>query len=220
MLLRMYLRYCEKRGWQTNIINKTPGQEAGIKSATLKIQGPYSYGYLKGEAGIHRLVRISPFDAEHMRHTSFALIEVIPEIEEEKEIEIKPKEIKIETFRASGAGGQYVQKTSSAVRITHLPTKIVVSCQNERSQFQNKQTALKILRSKLLERKLKEEEKKKAELRGEHLEASWGNQIRSYVLHPYHLVKDLRTGYETSDTQAVLDGKLDGFIEAYLKWKK
>lgn len=220
ILLRMYLRYCEKRGWQTNVVDKTPGQEAGIKSATIKITGPYSYGYLKAEAGIHRLVRISPFDAEHMRHTSFALVEVIPEIEEEKEIEIKPEDIKVDTFRASGAGGQYVQKTSSAVRITHLPTKIVVSCQNERSQYQNKQTALRILRSKLEGLKLQEEEQKKAKLRGEHLEPSWGNQIRSYVLHPYHMVKDLRTEYETSDTEAVLDGKIDGFIEAYLKWKK
>lgn len=220
MLLRMYLRYCEKRGFKTNVVDKTQGQEAGIKSATIKIQGPYSYGYLKAEAGIHRLVRISPFDAEHMRHTSFALVEVIPEIEEEKEIEIKPEDIKVDTFRASGAGGQFVQKTSSAVRITHLPTKTVVSCQNERSQFQNKQTALKILRSKLLEHKLKKEEEKKAALRGEHIEPSWGNQIRSYVLHPYHMVKDLRTEYETSDTEAVLNGKIDGFIEAYLKWKK
>ncbi len=220
ILLRMYLRYCEKKGWQTNIVAKTQGQEAGIKSATVKVSGPYSYGYLKSEAGIHRLVRISPFDAEHMRHTSFALVEVIPEIKEEAEIEIKPEDIKVDTFRASGAGGQYVQKTSSAVRITHLPTKIVVSCQNERSQFQNKQTALDILRSKLIERKLRKEEEKKMKLRGEHIEASWGNQIRSYVLHPYHMVKDLRTEYETSDTEAILDGKLDEFIEAYLKWKK
>ena len=220
ILLRMYLRYCEKRGWQTNIIDKTPGQEAGIKSATIKISGPYSYGYLKSEAGIHRLVRISPFDAEHMRHTSFALVEVIPEIKKEAEVEIRPEDIKVDTFRASGAGGQYVQKTSSAVRITHLPTKIVVSCQNERSQFQNKQTALDILRSKLIEQKLRKEEEKKMKLRGEHIEPSWGNQIRSYVLHPYHMVKDLRTEYETSDTKAVLDGKLDEFIEAYLKWKK
>ncbi|MCX6740123.1 MAG: peptide chain release factor 2 [Candidatus Parcubacteria bacterium] len=219
MLLRMYLRYCDQKGFKTEIIDKVPGSEAGIKSVVIEVRGSYAFGNLKSEHGVHRLVRISPYDAESMRHTSFALVEVIPEIEDDIKIEIKPEDLKIDTFRASGHGGQNVQKTESAVRITHLPTKIVVTCQTERSQAQNKERALKILKSKLqlLEEVKKEDEKK--QLRGEYTEAVWGNQIRSYVLQPYHLVKDHRTEYEESDVDAVLDGKLNGFVEAYLKMK-
>lgn len=219
MLLRMYLRYCEKKGFKAKVIDETFGSEAGIKSAVIEVRGSYAYGYLKSENGVHRLVRISPFDAEAMRHTSFALAEVIPEISEEEEIEIKPEDLKIDTFRASGHGGQNIQKTESAVRITHLPTKIAVACQSERSQTQNKERALKILKSKLLKlSEVKAEEEKKM-LRGEYSEAAWGNQIRSYVLQPYHLVKDHRTNYEEGDVDSVLDGRLDGFVEAFLKLK-
>jgi peptide chain release factor 2 len=219
MLLRMYLRYAEKKGFKAKVIDETFGSEAGIKSAVIEIRGFNAYGYLKSENGVHRLVRISPFDAEAMRHTSFALVEVIPEISEEEEIEIKPEDLKIDTFRSSGHGGQNIQKTESAVRITHLPTKIAVACQSERSQAQNKERAMKILKSKLLKMSEAKAEEEKKQLRGEYSEAAWGNQIRSYILQPYHLVKDHRTNYEEGDVDSVLDGKLDGFVEAYLKLK-
>ena len=218
MLLRMMFRYCEKREWTTTILDKTIGNEAGIKSVTFSVQGRYAYGHLKAEAGVHRLVRISPFDAESMRHTSFALIEVIPEIADAEESEINPKDLRIDTFLSSGAGGQHVQKTSSAVRIVHLPTNITVSCQSERSQHQNKATAMKILQSKLYKLAIEQKAEEIKEVRGEVMQAVWGNQIKSYVLQPYKMVKDTRTKYETSDTQAVLDGDLDPFIHAFLKW--
>jgi len=218
MLLRMYSRFCEKRGWQVTIIDISYGGEAGIKSVTIEIEGQYAYGFLKGEAGVHRLVRISPFDAEKMRHTSFALVDILPEMEE-VEVEIKPEELKIDTFLASGRGGQYVQKTESAIRLTHLPTKISASCQSERSQAQNKEKAMKILRAKLYQYYQSSQEEEKARLRGEFKSASWGNQIRSYVLQPYKMVKDLRTDYETRDVQKILDGELAEMIEYYLKFK-
>lgn len=216
-LLRMYLRFCERMGWRVRIIDKLQGTEAGIKSATFEVIGSFAYGYLKAEHGVHRLVRISPFDAEKMRHTSFALFEVIPDLGEVAQIQIKPEDIKIDVYRAGGHGGQSVNTTDSAVRITHLPTGIVVTCQNERSQLQNKETALRYLAGKLhkLEEEKMESEKKK--LRGEYSEAAWGNQIRSYVLNPYKLVKDHRTNHETSSVAEVLDGDLLPFIEEYLR---
>ncbi len=216
MLLRMYLRWAERKGYQTRVIDLLSGEEAGIKSVTFIVEGPYAFGYLKGESGIHRLVRISPFDTAHKRHTSFASVAVIPEIAEDIQIDISEKDLRIETFRASGAGGQHVNKVESAVRITHLPTGIVVQCQNERSQHRNKAIALKILRARLyeLERKRREEERQR--LQGEKKEIAWGSQIRSYVLHPYRLIKDHRTGVDIGNVEAVLDGDLDPFIKAYL----
>lgn len=217
MLLRMYLRYCEKRGWRVKILDEQRGGEAGIKTATLEIAAPYAYGYLKAEHGVHRLVRISPFDAEGMRHTSFALVEVIPDMGEAVDIEIRAEDLKIDVFRAGGHGGQSVNTTDSAVRITHIPTGIVVTCQNERSQLQNKETALRYLKAKLQRLKETEQEEERQRLRGAYSEAAWGNQIRSYVLNPYRMVKDHRTNAETQEVQDVLDGDLTQFIEAYLR---
>ena len=197
-------------------MDMSPGDEAGIKSAVISIEGKHAYGYLKAEGGAHRLVRLSPFDSAHMRHTSFALVEVLPEAEERVDVIIDPEDLRIDVFRAGGHGGQSVQKNSTAVRITHMPTGIVVSCQNERSQFQNKEFAMKVLRARLMEVELKRRAEEQAKLKGEHVSAEWGSQIRSYVLHPYRMVKDHRTGYETSDTGAVLDGDLDPLIQAYL----
>lgn len=216
MLFRMYVRWAEKKGFETDVVELQPGEEAGIKSATIHIRGDYAYGYLKYEKGIHRLVRISPFDASKRRHTSFASVNVLPELEDDIEIEIKPDDLRIDTFRASGHGGQHVNRTDSAVRITHIPTGIVVTCQNERSQLQNKATALKILKARLYELELEKRIKERQKIQGELKEIGWGNQIRSYVFHPYTLVKDHRTGYETSNGEVVLDGEIDGFIEAEL----
>ncbi len=218
MLLRMYLRWAERRGYQAGVIEVSPGEEAGVKSALIQVIGDYAYGYLKAERGVHRLVRLSPFDADHARHTSFALVEVLPEAARELDVRINPDEVRIDFFRASGPGGQHMQKTSTAVRVTHLPTGLVATCQNERSQHQNKEMALKVLRARLLELELAKRAEEQARLKGEHVAAGWGNQIRSYVLHPYKMVKDHRTGYETSDSAAVLDGALDDFIKAYLKF--
>jgi peptide chain release factor 2 len=196
-----------------------PGDGAGIKSATIEISGPNAYGYLQSERGVHRLVRLSPFDAAHARHTSFALVEVMPEAEGEVEVDIKPEDLKIDIYHSAGHGGQNVQKVATAVRITHIPTGIVVTCQNERSQGRNKDLAMRVLEARLLEKEVEKRAEEQARIKGEHIEAGWGNQIRSYVLHPYRMVKDHRTDYETSNTQAVLDGDLDGFIQAYLKSK-
>lgn len=220
MLLRMISRFCEKQSWRIEILDESRGAEAGYKSITLRITGQYVFGYLKSEHGVHRLVRISPFDAEKMRHTSFALVEVLPEIDDSIEVNIDPKDLRIDTFMSGGKGGQSVNTTYSAVRIVHIPTGISVSCQNERSQTQNKETAMKILKAKL--HRLEEERKAKEhqELRGEYKSAEWGNQIRSYVLHPYHLVKDHRTDYESADPEGVLEGELLPLCEAYLKWIK
>ncbi|MFC2058048.1 peptide chain release factor 2 [Chloroflexota bacterium] len=217
MLLRMYLRWAERRGYQAKVVDTSPGDEAGIKSTLVEISGEYAYGYLKGERGVHRLVRISPFDASHSRHTSFALVEVMPEVEGDVDVAIEPDDLKVDVFRSSGPGGQHMQKTSSAVRITHLPTGTVAICQNERSQYRNKEIAMKIIRSRLLEIELEKKAEEQAKLKGEHVTAGWGNQIRSYVLHPYRMVKDHRTGFETSDPTAVLDGDLGELLQAYLK---
>jgi peptide chain release factor 2 len=217
MLLRMYLRWAERQDFRTEILDSLAGEEAGLKTVTVEVAGPYAYGYLKAERGVHRLVRLSPFDFSHRRHTSFALAEVWPDIAEDIEVDIDPSDLKIEVYRSSGPGGQHMQKNATAVRITHLPTGIAVACQNERSQSRNREVAMKILRGRLYDLKLEEQEKERARLKGKHMEAGWGNQIRSYVLQPYHMVKDLRTGYETANTHAVLDGHLDGFMEAYLR---
>jgi peptide chain release factor 2 len=217
MLLRMYLRWAEGHGYKTSILDSLPGEEAGLKRVTVSVEGGHAYGYLKAERGVHRLVRLSPFDAAHRRHTSFALVEIWPDIGEEIEVEIDPDDLRIDTFRSSGPGGQHMQKTSSAVRITHLPTGTVATCQNERSQAQNRETAMKILRARLFDLEQEKQEAEQARLKGKHVEAGWGNQIRSYVLHPYKMVKDLRTGYETGNAEAVLNGSLDDFIETYLR---
>ena len=220
MLERMYLRWAEIRGYKTEILDRTAGEEAGLKSVTISVQGDLAYGYLKCEKGVHRLVRLSPFDAAHRRHTSFALVEVLPEIEESDEIIIRPEDIEIEVYKSSGAGGQNVQKNMTAVRIIHLETGLVVTCQNERSQTQNRESALKVLRARLFEIQQQQRSDEVSELKGEFKKVEWGSQIRSYVLHPYQMVKDHRSEYETGNTQAVLDGQIDGFIEAYLKMKQ
>ncbi len=217
MLERMYLRWAERRGYRAEILDRNEGEEAGIKSVTIAIDGRYAYGYMRPEKGVHRLVRLSPFDAAHRRHTSFVQVEVLPEVGDDSEIEINPDDLKIDIYRSSSAGGQNVQKNATAVRITHLPTGIVVSCQNERSQMQNRENAMRVLRARLLEIKQQEQEKQLAGLRGEYVKAEWGSQIRSYVLHPYQMVKDHRTEFETGNTGAVLDGEINGFIEAYLR---
>ncbi len=216
MLLRMYLRYCERKGWKTEITDYQGGEEAGIKGVTFAVTGEFAYGYLKAEAGIHRLVRISPFDSNARRHTSFASVFVFPEIEDDIEVKIIESDLRVDTYRSSGAGGQHVNTTDSAIRITHLPSGIVVACQTERSQHLNKATALRVLRAKLYEREVEEREVKAAEIGGEKKEIGWGSQIRSYVLHPYKMVKDLRTGVETGNPDAVLDGDLEDFVVAYL----
>jgi peptide chain release factor 2 len=217
MLLRMYLRWAERHNYKAEILDTTPGEKAGIRSVMIEVSGDYSFGYLKSEHGVHRLIRLSPFDADHARHTSFALVEVMPEAEGDVDIKISPDDLRIDTYRSSGPGGQHMQKTSSAVRITHLPTGLVVTCQSERSQYQNKENALRVLRARLLKLELARREEEKARLKGEHVVAGWGNQIRSYILHPYRMVKDHRTDYQTGDTEAVLDGELDDFIIAYLR---
>jgi len=217
MLMRMYLRWAERRRYKAEVLDVSPGEEAGIKSVVIGVNGDYANGYLRSEHGVHRLVRLSPFDADHARHTSFALVEVMPEAEAGVDVRIEPDDLKVETFRSSGPGGQHMQKTSSAVRLTHLPSGLAVSCQSERSQHQNKEIAMKILRSRLLELELEKRAEERSKLKGKHVAAGWGNQIRSYVLHPYKMVKDHRTDYQTGDTEAVLDGELDGFITAYLR---
>jgi peptide chain release factor 2 len=217
MLLRMYLRWAERRGYKAEVLDTSPGEEVGLKSAIVGISGDYAAGYLKSEHGVHRLVRLSPFDADHARHTSFVLVEVMPEAEADVDVRIEPDDLKIDVFRSSGPGGQHMQKTSSAVRMTHLPTGITVTCQSERSQHQNKEIAMKILQARVLELELEKRAKERAKIKGKRIDAGWGSQIRSYVLHPYKMVKDHRTGYETSNSEAVLDGDLDGFITAYLR---
>jgi len=217
ILLRMYLRWAERRGYEAEILDVSPGEEAGIKSAMVGVSGDYACGYLKSEHGVHRLVRLSPFDADHARHTSFVLVEVMPEAETGVDVKIEPGDLKVDVFRSSGPGGQHMQKTSSAVRLTHLPTGLMAICQSERSQYQNKEIALRILQARLLKLELAKRAEERAKLKGKRISAGWGNQIRSYVLHPYKMVKDHRTDYETSDAEAVLDGELDGFITAYLR---
>ena len=219
MLIRMYLRWASSQGFSSKVLDRTEGEEAGIKSATIEIRGPYAFGYLRSEAGTHRLVRLSPFDAAHRRHTSFALVEVLPEVDDAPEVEIRDDDLRVDTFRASGAGGQHVNKTDSAVRITHLPTGIVVTCQNERSQLQNRETAMKFLRAKLIEMALREREEEQSKMKGEHIASGWGNRIRSYVLQPYTMVTDHRTEFSTSNANGVLEGGLGELIDAYLHQK-
>ena len=217
MLMRMYLRWIERKDYSGEITNQLEGEEAGIKTVTIEVGGPFAYGYLKAERGVHRLVRISPFDSSARRHTSFALVEVLPVLEDELAIEVKSEDVKMDVYRSGGAGGQHMQKNSTAVRLTHIPTGIVVTCQNERSQLQNRESALKVLRGKLVDLELQRVEEEQARLKGKHVEAGWGNQIRSYVLQPYQMVKDLRTDVEIGNTGAVLDGEIDPFIQAWLK---
>ncbi len=217
MLLRMYLRWAEDKGYKTEILDSLEGEEAGLKSVTVLIEGAYAYGYLRSERGVHRLVRLSPFDAAHRRHTSFALVEVMPNLDDDIEVHINPEDIRMDVYKSSGAGGQHVQKNATAVRLVHIPTGIVVTCQNERSQMQNREMAMRILRGRLYELERQKREEETARLKGEHVEAGWGNQIRSYVLHPYKMVKDHRTNYEVGNAEAVLDGHIDEFIEAYLR---
>ena len=217
MLLRMYLRWAEARKYGTEIVDSMPGDEAGLKSVTVLVEGPWAYGYIKTERGVHRLVRLSPFDSAHRRHTSFALVEVVPDIDDSIEIVIRPDDVRVDVYKSSGAGGQHVQKNSTAIRLTHEPTGIVVTCQNERSQAQNREMAMRILRGRLHDLERQKQEEEQARLKGEHIDAGWGNQIRSYVLHPYKMVKDHRTSHEVGNADAVLDGRLDDFIEVYLR---
>ena len=217
MLMRMYLKWAEKHGYQTEILDISPGEEAGVKSVVMEINGSYTYGYLKSEHGVHRLIRLSPFDSQHLRHTSFALVEVLPEVEGDVDVHIGPDDLKIDTFRSSGPGGQNMQKVSSAVRVTHLPSGLVVSSQGERSQYQNKEIALKILRSRLYQLELKKRDEERARLKGKRISAEWGSQIRTYTLHPYKMVKDHRTELQTGNPEAVLEGDLDEFINEYLR---
>jgi len=221
MLERMYIRWAERRGFATEILDSTEGEEAGIKTVSIAVNGPYAYGYLRAEKGVHRLVRLSPFDSAHRRHTSFAQVEVLPEAaQEDPMVVINPDDLKVDIYKSSGAGGQNVQKNATAIRITHIPTGITVSCQNERSQMQNRENAMRVLRSRLLDLAQQAQDKHLADLRGVYQKAEWGSQIRSYVLHPYQMVKDHRTEFEAGNSQAVLDGDLDGFIEAFLRHKE
>jgi len=217
MLLRMFLRWTENKGFKTEILDSSPGEEAGIKSVTVSVEGKFAFGYMRSEKGVHRLVRLSPYDAAHRRHTSFALVEILPQFEDDSEVDISPDDLKIDVYRSSGAGGQNVQKNSTAIRITHLPTGLVVTCQNERSQTQNRESAMKVLRGRLFEIKMQEQADQIAEMRGEYSKAEWGSQIRSYVLHPYQMVKDHRTDYEVGNAQGVLNGNLGGLMEAFLR---
>jgi peptide chain release factor 2 len=219
MLQRMYLRWTEAHNYDTQVIDQSEGEEAGIKSTTVVVEGDFAYGYLSAEKGVHRLVRLSPFDSANRRHTSFALVEVLPQVKTDSEIDINSSDLRIDTYRSAGAGGQNVQKNETAVRITHIPTGVVVTCQNERSQTQNKENAMKVLRARLLDLMKQEQAKELAEIKGDHIKAEWGSQIRSYVLHPYQMVKDHRTGYEEGNANAVLDGDIDLFIESYLRSK-
>ena len=219
MLERLYLRWCERRGYEAELIDEQAGEEAGIKSSTILVKGPYAYGHLKSENGIHRLVRISPFDAQSRRHTSFASAHVYPEVDEEVEIDLEDKDVRVDRYCSSGPGGQGVNTTYSAVRLVHIPTGIIVTCQNERSQIKNLAAAMKVLKSRLYELEMQKREEELEKIKGPKKDISWGNQIRSYVLQPYRMVKDLRTGYEVGDADRVLDGDIDGFIEAYLRWQ-